>query len=159
MTGDGSYRLPALAPSAGGFYAWRVAVDGTATSMPVAACGAVTKVLGTSHDNGEWQSRPTRRWTTKSRSRSTVAGMPFPAQADATVALFGPISVASHRRAATNLVERRPWRVQGNGTFPSPTIQVPAPGTYAWQTSIAPGDLWLGSESPCLAPGSTMIVP
>ena len=33
-------------PSAGGFYAWRVAVDGTATSLPVAACGAVTKVLG-----------------------------------------------------------------------------------------------------------------
>ena len=44
VTGDGSYRLPALAPSAGGFYAWRVMVDGTATSMPVSACGAVTKV-------------------------------------------------------------------------------------------------------------------
>ena len=44
VTGDGSYRLPALAPSAGGYYAWRVTVDGTATSMPVSACGAVTKV-------------------------------------------------------------------------------------------------------------------
>ena len=44
--GDGSYRLPAVAPSAGGYYAWRVAVDGTATSMPATACGAVTKVQG-----------------------------------------------------------------------------------------------------------------
>ena len=44
VTGDGSYGLPALAPSAGGYYAWRVMVDGTATSTPVSACGAVTKV-------------------------------------------------------------------------------------------------------------------
>ena len=124
--------------------------------MPVAACGAVTKVQGlaTTAVSGV---PATAQVDQHVQVQVTVAGMPFPAQADATIALFGPISSPA-TACSVNLVERRSWRVQGNGTFPTPTIQVLTPGTYAWQASISPGDLWLGSESPCLATGTTMVV-
>ncbi len=153
---DGSYRLPAVSPSAGGYYAWRVAVDGTDTSLPATACGAVTKVQGvaTTSVGGVPGTAQVNQLV---QVQVTVAGMPFPAQADATIALFGPISSQANA-CSINLVDRRSWKVQGNGTFASPTIQVLAPGTYAWQSSISSGDLWLGSESPCLAPGSLMTV-
>ena len=31
-------------------------------------------------------------------------------------------------------------------------------GLYAWRASTNPDDLWLGSSSPCLAPGTLMSV-
>jgi hypothetical protein len=49
-------------------------------------------------------------------------------------------------------------RTQGNGTFLSPSISMMAAGLYAWQVSIEPDDLWLGSKSPCAAPGTLMAV-
>ena len=45
VPGDGAYTLPAVAAvGAGGYYLWRVDVDGTDTSVPVASCGAPVRV-------------------------------------------------------------------------------------------------------------------
>jgi hypothetical protein len=159
VTGDGSYGLPALAPSAGGYYAWRVTVDGTATNMPVSACGAITKV------------RARTATTILSPAAATVgenvpvqvtlSGLPFLDSVHGTVTLYGPYGSDGERQAdgcASSGQEQPFLRTQGNGTFLSPSISMMAPGLYAWQVSIEPDDLWLGSKSPCAAPGTLMAV-
>ena len=88
VTADGSYRLPALAPSAGGYYAWRVTVDGTATSMPVSACGAVTKVRARTTTTVPSAS-PARRGRLRAGPGHRV-GVPFQDSVHGTVTLFGP---------------------------------------------------------------------
>ena len=132
VTGDGSYVLPALAPSAGGYYAWRVTVDGTATSLPVTACGAVTKVRA-----------PTTTTVTVSKSTATlgdnvavqvtVSGLPFPDSVHGTVTLYGPYASAAEQRSgrsAEGLPRTVPFlRTQGNGTFSSPSIRSWSPAT------------------------------
>ena len=160
VTGDGSYRLPALAPSAGGFYAWRVTVDGTATSMPVSACGAVTKVRA--RTTTTILSQPTATLGDNVAVQVTVSGLPFQGSVHGTVTLYGPYASAAERQQnqCGRIAQEVPFlRTQGNGTFPSPSISVMESGYYAWRASISSGDLWLGSSSPCLAPGTLMTVP
>jgi hypothetical protein len=161
VTGDGSYLLPALTPSAGGFYAWQVTVDGTATNLPVTACGAVTKV----------RARATTTLLSQAAAtvgdnvpvQVTVAGLPFPDTVNGSVTLFGPYASDAARQAdQCGTIAAPPQsfvRTQGNGTFYSPTVPVTESGYYAWRVSINPGDLWLGSSSPCLAAGTLMSVP
>lgn len=145
VAGDGSYALPPLTPPGGGYFAWRVAVDGTDTSLPVSGCGATVKV---------------RNRTTLSLSapasasvaevvaaQVTLAGLPFGGPVDVTTTLYGPYATVAEACTGTHRVvtQRRP----GNGTFPSLSFQVDEPGWYAWRASAPEGDLWLGSTSPC----------
>jgi hypothetical protein len=160
VTGDASYLLPAIAPAAGGFYAWRVKVDGTATSMPVSACGAVTKVRAPTTTTV--LSQPTATLGDNVTVQVTVAGLPFQGSVHGTDTLYGPYASAEERQQnqCGRIAEEVPFlRTQGNGTFPSPSISVMESGYYAWGASISSGDLWLGSSSPCLAPGTLMTVP
>ena len=164
VTADGSYVLPALAPSAGGYYAWRVTVDGTATSLPATACGAVTKVRARSTTTVTGI-KATAHKDDYVQVQVTVSGLPFPDSIQGTVTLFGPYA----SEAAAQADGCRPSssvggpvafsRSQGNGTFDSPTIQIPGTGPYyAWGATISSGDLWLASSSPCAAPGSLIAV-
>ena len=160
MTGDGSYRLPALAPSGGGYYAWRVTVNGTATSLPVSACGAVTKVRAPTATTV--LSQPSAHVYDFVQVQVTVSGLPFQGSVDGTVTLYGPYTSAAERQAnPCGRIAKGPAtfvRTQGNGTFSSPSISVLESGYYAWGASISSGDLWLGSSSPCGAPGTLMNV-
>ena len=62
VAADGDHALPPVAPRAGGYYAWRVAVDGTATSLPVSACGAPRcRVRRALHHAWRAPCRPRRR--------------------------------------------------------------------------------------------------
>jgi hypothetical protein len=160
VTGDASYALPGLAPTAGGYYAWQVTVDGSATSLPVTACGAVTKV----------RARTTTTIVSPAAAsvgdnvvvQVTLSGLPFPDQVGGSVTLFGPYASEADRQAdQCGTIAAPPQsflRTQGNGTFSSPTVSITDPGLYAWRVSINPGDLWLGSSSACLAAGTLMTV-
>jgi hypothetical protein len=90
-----------------------------------------------------------------------LSGLPFLDSVHGTVTLYGPYEDEGDRQqdgCVSSGQEQQFLRTQGNGTFLSPTISMMAPGLYAWQVSIDPDDLWLGSESPCLAPGTLMTV-
>ncbi len=160
VTADGSYRLPALAPSAGGYYAWRVVVDGTDTTMPVSGCGAVTKVRARTTTSA--LSQPTAAVGDNVLVQVTVSGDPFQGSVTGTVTLFGPYASDADRQAdQCGTIAAGPVsfaHTQGNGTFLSPSIAIMASGSYAWRASTNPDDLWLGSSSPCLAVGSLMTV-
>lgn len=159
VTGDASYPLPALAPSAGGYYAWRVTVDGTATTMPVTACGAVTKVRAPTTTT--ILSQPTATLGENVAVQVTVSGIPFQGSVHGTLTLYGPYTSDTERQQqrCARIAQAVPFlRTQGNGTFPSPSISLMESGYYAWGASISSGDLWLGSSSPCLAPGTLMTV-
>jgi hypothetical protein len=161
VTADGSYRLPAVAPSAGGFYAWRVMVDGTATTMPLSACGAVTKVRARTTTTA--LSQPGAAVGDNVPVQVTVSGVPFQGSVTGTVTLFGPYTSEADRQAdQCGTIAAGPVsfaHAQGNGTFFAPSIAVLASGFYAWRASTNPDDLWLGSSSPCLATGTLMTVP
>ncbi|CUR58343.1 exported hypothetical protein [metagenome] len=147
VTGDGTYALPALSPTAG-YFVWQVAVDGTDTNAPVAACGAPVKVRG----------RATTTIATDADvlpvgelgATADVAGLPFADQVTLTATLAGPYAsplAAIHDGCATVVGEATRTRV-GNGSA-HVTIAVTQTGWYAWQVQAAPGDLWLGSRSGC----------
>ena len=163
VTGDGSYRLPALAPSAGGYYAWQVTVYGTATSLPVTACGAVTKVRARTTTTITLMSSTAQK-DDYVQVRVTVSGLPFQDTIQGTVTLFGPYgSEAAAQADGCSTRAGGPVgfsRSQGNGSFSSPSIQIPGSGPYyAWGAIISSGDLWPSSSSPCAAPGTLMTVP
>ena len=148
LPGDASYTLPALQPGVGGYYAWRVDVDGTGASIPATACGAVVKVRG----------RPTVAVAAPQSVSSgntvqvsvTVADMPFPMRVDLRLRLFG-----GGDTTCASAMESFPLSRLGNGQAVSGTVLMDTPGTYYWQVEADPGDLWQGAKSVCGAAGST----
>jgi hypothetical protein len=155
VVADGAYASPTIAPSAGGYYLWRVTVDGTDASVPVTSCGAPVRV----------RSRATVTLTAPASAapydviaaRVTVAGLPFGGPVNVTTSLFGPYATAGEACTGNHrdVTQERP----GNGTFTSESLQVRDPGWYAWRASIPEGDLWLGSTSTCGAVGTLTQVP
>ena len=144
LSGDGTYVMPAVAPGAGGYYAWRVAVDGTDTSLPVADCGAVVKVRGRT---SAVISAPPTAEAGNSQVAVRVSGLPFSTKVDLVVKLYnGP--------GCTSAIAQHPLSRLGNGDVASGPIWLD-PGAYTWRVEVLPGDLWEGSESACGAPGST----
>lgn len=152
---DGAYASPSVTPSAGGYYVWRVAVDGTDTSVPAASCGAPVRVRGRSTVAVSAPATAARFDVVS--ARVTLAGLPFGGPVDVTTSLYGPYGTASEACTGNHrdVVQRRP----GNGTFTSLSFQVEEPGWYAWRVSAPEGDLWLGSASTCGAVGTLTQVP
>lgn len=149
VAGDGDYSFPSLAPSVGGFYAWRVEVDGTQTSLPAAGCGAVVKAKGrTAVSVAAPVALPARGNT---RVTVTVSGMPVQEKVDITLRLYSG-------SACNTLLRTEDLSLLGNGQIESGPIWLDS-GTYTWRVELSPGDLWLGSESTCGASGSTTTVP
>ncbi len=150
VAGDGAYPLPPLTPSHGGWFVWHVAVDGTATSTPVSACGATVRVRGRAALTVAAPPAATRFDVVA--AQVTVSGLPFGGPVDVTTSLFGPYANASQACTGNHrdTVQRRP----GNGTFTSQSFQVDEPGWYAWRSSLPEGDLWLGATSTCGAVGT-----
>lgn len=145
VAADGTYAMPSLVPAGGGYYQWRVSVEGTETANPVSSCGAPTTV----------RSRTALALTAPAAAapfdviaaRVTVSGLPFAGPVDVTTTLYGPFQDVADACAGTHrdVTQRRP----GNGTFSSQSFQVDEPGWYAWRASMPEGDLWVGATSAC----------
>lgn len=149
--GDGDYAWPAVSPGAGGYYAWRIAVDGSDTNVPVSACGATVKVRGRASVTLTAPGAAPL-WETVA-ARVTVSGLPFGGPVDVTTTLYGPYDTAAAATCTGTYRERsQPW--PGNGTLTSESFSVQKTGWYAWRSSLPEGDLWLGATSPCGVVGS-----
>ena len=150
VEGDGDYAWPAVSPAAGGYYAWRVAVDGTDTNVPISACGATVKVRGRA--TVTLAAPATASVYDVVSAQVTVGGLPFGGPVDVTTTLYGPYASAADACTGNHrdVTQRRP----GNGTFTSQSFQVDQPGWYAWRASLPEADLWLGSTSACAVVGT-----
>jgi hypothetical protein len=160
VAADGQHALPPVSPGAGGFHAWRVAVDGTATSLPVSACGGVTKVLARTATSVTAPS--VAGVGTNVVGTVAVSGLPFPVRVDLTVNLFGPYASEAARAAdgcSSPLSDTVTVSRTGNGSLTTGPIFMEQSGHYAWQAQASSGELWQGSRSPCLASGSLTTVP
>ncbi len=134
LPGDGSHTLPALRPPGGGYYAWRVEVDGTAISTPATACGAVVKVRG----------RPTLSSRPRLQPLASTSSRPRSPSPDCR----SVVRLTSRRpSSAPTPPQRRPARESSRGhpatagqRESSPLcFQVDDPGWYAWRASAARG--------------------
>ena len=146
VDGDGDYAWPAVAPGAGGYYAWRIAVDGTDTNLPISACGATVKVRGRA--TVTLAAPATASLYDVISAQVTVGGLPFGGPVDVTTTLYGPYVSAADACTGNHrdVTQRRP----GNGTFTSQSFQVDQPGWYAWRVVAARGATsGSGSTSAC----------
>ena len=141
LPGDGTHTLPSVTPASGGYYAWRVDVDGTATSIPATSCGAVVKVLGRPVTSLTWAPAVPAA-TTNVTATATVSGIPFPAQVKVRITLYDDNS-CSGAIASDELTRFN------NGAV-SRDFFVETPGAYSWRADTVLGDLWVGTSSPCL---------
>jgi hypothetical protein len=140
VTNDGSYPLPAVTVSGGGYYAWGVGVGGTATTMPVTACGATVKVLARPVTSVAWA--PAAPAATENVSATaSVSGIPVPARVQLRITFYQDPS-------CTTAVESRDMTRFGNGSVSSDFF-VPNAGTYSWRAETSAGELWVGTTSPC----------
>jgi hypothetical protein len=159
VSADGVYALPALTPGAAGYYVWRVAVGGTPTALPVAACGAVTTVKAvatvtvtalnlwmTAHDSAPIQ--------------VVLSGLPRLPAVDVTLSVLGPYTTEQERTAANcsgAIANSEIHRMNGDATV-TLLPYIADPGWYALQATVPPGELRQGSQSACLAPGTVLNV-
>jgi hypothetical protein len=151
LPGDTAYTLPGLQPGAGGYYAWQVDVDGTGTSIPATACGAVVKVRGKPTVSAA--APATAAMGESVQVPVAVGSLPFPMRVDVTLKLYAPGDTT-----CSSAIQQSPMSRIGNGQVVSGSVLLDTPGTYRWKVEAAPGDLWQGSESACGAPGSTTTV-
>jgi hypothetical protein len=158
VSADGLYALPALTAGAAGYYAWRVALDGTPTALPVAACGAVTtvKAVATVAVTALTPEMPPGN----AEVRVGLSGLPRLPAVDVTLNVLGPYATQQELTAgncsgaiATSVAQR----MNGDATvtlFP----YVDQAGWYALQATVPPGELRQGSQSACAAVGTVLHV-
>lgn len=158
VSADGSYPLPPLTPTAGGYYLWRVAVDGGPTSLPVAVCGASTKVRALTSTT---IAAPSSASLGNVVAQVTVSGGPGGAPLTVTTTLFGPyLTDLEMRQDGCRKIDKEVTQTWPAGVVRnSASIAVDQHGYYAWQATTSPGDTWLGSRSTCLAANTTTFVP
>jgi hypothetical protein len=155
---DGDYTLPALVPGAPGYYVWGVTVHGTATALPITACGAITTVkavpkLALTALNPEMPPG-------NAEVRVGLSGMPRYPAVTVTLSARGPyptqqeLTAAGCSGAIATSVEQK---MNGDATV---TLYpyVDQAGWYALQATVSAGELHQGSQSACLALGTVLHV-
>lgn len=151
MSADGDYALPSLKPSTAGYYVWRVAVDGTATALPVAACGALTTVkavaaVSVTALNPEMQPG-------NAEVRVGLSGLPRYPAVDVTLNVWGPYASQSALLAGgcSGAIAVADSQVMNGDATVTLSPYVQDTGWYALQATVPPGQLRLGGQSACLA--------
>ena len=154
VRGDGHYTLPALTPRASGYYKWRVAVAGTPTAIPAAACEAVTKVQAVAAVSVRAEASEMRPGP--AQVRVGLSGLPTYPSVVVTLSAYGPYSTL---QALTNsgcsgpIAASKDQEMNGGDTlFINPYLS--QAGYYALQATVPSGDLRVGAQSPCLAPST-----
>ncbi|MFC7492592.1 MULTISPECIES: Ig-like domain-containing protein [unclassified Nocardioides] len=157
VSADGGYTLPALAPTAPGYYAWSAAVDGTATSLPASACGAVTTVKAVARVSVTVVSPMV---PTNADVRLGLSGLPRYPAVTVTLNVWGPYPDPAARTAgrcsgAPAMSESKLMNGDATGVPLSPYLSA---GYYALQATLPSGELHQGAQSTCLAPGTVVDV-
>src|SRR3954453_21729062 len=159
VSADGAYALPALTPASSGYYVWRVAVDGTPTALPVAACGAVTTVkavaaVAVTPLNPEFVAPD------QAQVRVGLSGLPRLPAVDVTLSVLGPYGTLSDLTAANcsgAIAASETHKMNGDASVTFSPYVADA-GWYALQATVPPGELRQGSQSACAAPGTVLNV-
>ncbi|HEX5087113.1 MAG TPA: Ig-like domain-containing protein [Nocardioides sp.] len=154
VSADGGYPLPALTPSAPGYYVWRVALQGTPTALPVAACGAVTtvKALATISVTALNPELPAGD---NAQVRVGLSGLPHVPAVDLTLTVYGPYGSQQALTCSGTIATSVGQKMNGDGTvtlFPF----IEQGGWYALQATVPPGELRQGSQSSCGALGTVL---
>jgi hypothetical protein len=158
VSADGSYSLPALTPGAPGYYVWRVAVEGTPTVLPAAACGAVTTVKAVA--SVTLTALTPEMQPGNAEVRVGLSGLPKLPAVDVTLSVRGPYATQQQLTAANcsgPIATAVNQKMNGDATvtlFP----YVDEVGWYALQATVPPGELRLGSQSSCSALGTVLHV-
>jgi hypothetical protein len=159
VSADGVYALPPLTPGAAGYYVWRVAVDGTPTALPVAACGAVTTVKAVA-TVAVTALNPEMTAPDSAQVRVGLSGLPRLPPVDVTLSVLGPYTTQQELTAANcsgAIASSETHRMNGDATVTlNPYVE--AAGWYALQATVPPGELRQGSQSACAAPGTVLNV-
>lgn len=147
LPGDGTHTLPPLTPAAGGYYAWKVDVDGSATSIPATSCGAVAKVLG--KPTVSVSAPETASMADPVQVSVSISGMPFPMRVNARLKVYSYADTT-----CGSPIDQYPMSRVGNGQMVSGSISLD-PGRYIWRAEADAGDLWQGAMSACGGPGAS----
>jgi hypothetical protein len=158
VSADGAYALPALTPSAAGYYVWRVSVDGTPTALPVVACGAVTtvKAVAAVSVTALTPEMPPGN----AEVRVGLSGLPHVPAVDVTLNVRGPYATQqqlTNANCSGPIATSVQQKMAGDATltlFPF----VEATGWYGLQATVPAGELRQGSQSPCSALGTVLHV-
>ena len=153
---NGAYALPALRPGAAGYYIWRVAVDGTPTALPVAACGAVTTVKAVATVTVT-ALNPEFVAPDQAQVQVSLSGLPRLPQVDVTLSVLGPFPSQQALNCSGAIAASVVQRMNGNATL-TLNPNVDQAGWYALQATVPPGELRQGSQSACGAPGTVLNV-
>ena len=154
----GDHVLPPLAPRAAGYYAWRVAVDGTRTALPVAACGAVVKVkavpkISVKALHRDMQPGNADVWV-------GLSGLPRYPAVGVTLDVWGPYDTKDDLTAGgcSGSIAASVEQTMTGDALVTLYPYVDEVGWYALQARVAPGELRQGGQSRCLAPGTLLHV-
>jgi Putative Ig domain len=134
VTGDGVYSpSSSYAVIAIGSYSWAFRYSGDANNNPLSACGGVNEVLTVT------QATPGLATGASSNANGTVTDAAslsdgYNPTGTITYTLYGPSATASCT-AADTVTSVTNTAVSGNGSYTSPPITPPSPGTYWWITS------------------------
>jgi hypothetical protein len=149
---DGDYTLPAVVMKASGYYVWRVAVEGTATSLRKSACGA--DVTAKASTTTAVTVQDTALPEALVRASMSVSGLPSGAEAEMTITVAGPFTSADVGDCGQDVVWSDTMTQPGDGSVTTGAASLDQPGYYLWQARTAPGALWKGSSSTCGASGT-----
>jgi hypothetical protein len=156
---NGRYALPAVKPGTAGYYVWRVAVAGTPTALPVAACGAVTAVKAVAAVSLTLLKQQMSAGA--AQAQVALSGLPRYPAIDVTVTLYGPYATQADLTAGncSNTLAPSPPSQKMNGDDTVTFSQyVDTAGWYAWRATVPSGDLRQGAQSPCAAAGTVLHV-
>ena len=155
---SGDHVLPALTPHAPGYYAWRVTVEGTPTALPVAACGAVTKVKAVAKVSVKALDPSIPPGNAEVRVR--LSGLPRYPSVDVTLTVWGPYDTQKQLTAGgcSGAIAASVEQTMSGDATVTLYPYVDEVGWYALQATVAAGNLHQGAQSPCLASGTVLHV-
>ncbi|GAB2864504.1 Ig-like domain-containing protein [Nocardioides pacificus] len=153
VTGDGTYKMPALTMTSAGFYTWSVSVAGDEVNEPISGCGGA---IALAEQPTVRVKRPDATINTGSllRAQVTTSGLPAGlAYGDyARVRIYGPFNNPDNIRCTDPQLHRRTTaRVEGNGTKWMTPVELNKRGHYALVVTLPAGTFSTSADSPCKA--------
>ncbi|GAA1958726.1 hypothetical protein GCM10009798_17960 [Nocardioides panacihumi] len=157
---DGHYVLPGLTPRVAGYYVWHVAVAGTPTALPVAACGADTTVKAVAVLSMTARNPTTLKAPDNATVDVALSGWSGTPGVDVTLNVYGPYATEQALRLAGckgTILDSPSHKMNGGTTLPFSTY-IEQAGWYALQATTPSTELSFGAQSLCADAGTELHV-